>query len=78
VPIYLDRWGALEGTQEQIPACLAAAARHTSCRHFEVETYAWGVLPPALQPADLAEGIARELVWLDQQWTAAGLAAPTT
>lgn len=76
VPIHLDQWGRLAATQEQIPACLAAAARYTACRHFEVETYAWGVLPAALQPADLAEGIAQELAWLDRQWSAAGLPLP--
>lgn len=34
------------------------------CRHFEVETYTWSVLPPALRPAspeDLADSIAREI-----------------
>ena len=35
--------------------------------HFEVETYAWNVLPEPLQPTDLAIGIARELQWLHQQ-----------
>jgi hypothetical protein len=70
VPIYLAQWGRLEGTQEQIPACLAAATRYTTCRHFEVETYAWGVLPAALQQPDLAAGIAQELAWLDAQWPA--------
>ena len=30
---------------------------------LEVETYAWTVLPPELQPADLALGIAEELRW---------------
>ena len=35
--------------------------------HYEAETYAWGVLPEALQQPDLATGIARELVWLRDQ-----------
>lgn len=34
--------------------------------HWEVETYAWNVLPPELQAADLADGIARELRTLEQ------------
>jgi hypothetical protein len=33
---------------------------------WEVETYAWGVLPAALRPDSLAAGIARELQWFDQ------------
>jgi hypothetical protein len=31
--------------------------------HFEVETYAWNVLPEHLQRSDLAQGIADELLW---------------
>ncbi|HAC92992.1 MAG TPA: hypothetical protein DCF63_20535, partial [Planctomycetaceae bacterium] len=29
--------------------------------HYEVETYAWTVLPPSLAATDLADGIANEL-----------------
>jgi hypothetical protein len=66
VPIYLDRFGQLETTQSLIPACLAAAREHSTCRHFEVETYAWPVLPPELQQSDLSAGIADELRWFAQ------------
>ena len=31
--------------------------------HFEVETYAWSVLPESLQVPQIAEGIAREMTW---------------
>jgi len=65
VPIYLQEFGRLESTQEQIVECLAAAARHTTCQHYEVETYAWGVLPAELKQPELAAGIAEELQWLD-------------
>ena len=37
------------------------------CRHFEVETYTWSVLPPAYRPAtraDLAHSLARELKFI--------------
>ncbi|WP_206069102.1 hypothetical protein [Nonomuraea composti] len=36
------------------------------CDHYDVETYTWGVLPPALRPrtpAQLADGIAGELAF---------------
>ena len=36
-------------------------------RHFEVETYAWNVLPPELQRDSLADGIADELKWVREQ-----------
>ena len=33
--------------------------------HFEVETYAWNVLPAEMQSETLAAGIAKELTWFD-------------
>ena len=64
VPIFLDRFGHLESTQDEISRCLEALGDDAGVRHFEVETYAWEVLPPSLAGDDLAEGIARELTWL--------------
>ncbi len=63
VPIYVTEFGRLHSTQEQIGQCLRALAITSDCRHFEVETYAWGVLPPELAQPDLAAGIAEELNW---------------
>jgi len=65
VPIYLKEFGRLRATQEQIKQCLAAARKHTNCQHYEVETYAWGVLPPDLKQSELAAGIAEELKWFE-------------
>ena len=67
VPLYLERFGLLETTQERIDACLRALKGHPSVRHFETETYAWSVLPSELRVADLAEGIANELTWLRER-----------
>ena len=64
VPLYLERFGLLETTQERIEACLGALKGSASVRHFEAETYAWSVLPSELRVADLSEGIANELSWL--------------
>ncbi|MCI0460890.1 MAG: metabolite traffic protein EboE [Gemmataceae bacterium] len=63
VPIYLERFGHLEATPWAIRETLSDFARHGDCAHFEVETYAWGVLPQELQVPDLATGIAREMEW---------------
>jgi hypothetical protein len=63
VPIYLESFGLLRTSRPQILECLAALPRLSACRHFEVETYAWGVLPEALRQPDLATGIAAELRW---------------
>lgn len=68
VPIYLEHFGHLRTTQGEILRCLSSLA--PDVRHFEVETYAWGVLPAELQRAGLAEGIADELVWFREQLAA--------
>ena len=69
VPIFLERIGPLDPTQSDIDACLRSLPPgDMPC--IEVETYAWEVLPPALRPADLADGIARELLWLESRLSA--------
>jgi hypothetical protein len=65
VPIYLSDFDRLRATQDEIGRAVAAARRHTTCQHFEVETYAWGVLPAELKQPELAAGIAEELKWFE-------------
>ena len=68
VPIYLQEFGLLQATQTDILDCLHAAADAANVApHFEVETYAWSVLPAELQQPRLADGIARELSWFAEQ-----------
>jgi hypothetical protein len=67
VPIFLDRFGRLQSTQDEIEKCLAAAKLTTDCTHWEVETYAWGVLPAELRVPNLVTGIAREMAWLAER-----------
>jgi hypothetical protein len=69
VPVYLDRFGLLAASHSAILDCLREAARHQPTRHFEVETYAWSVLPAELQQPDLAAGIAEEMSWFRRAWT---------
>lgn len=63
VPIHLARVGVLSTSQDQIAPCLRLA-NEMGVRHYEVETYAWTVLPSELAPPSLAEGIASELRWV--------------
>jgi sugar phosphate isomerase/epimerase len=72
VPIFVDRFGALSASQSEIKECLDLLADAT-VKHFEVETYAWGVLPKELQAANLSEGIAKEMAWLAPQLKARNL-----
>ena len=67
MPIHLRQFGALATTQQDILDCfevLLGPSAPAWSGHFEVETYAWSVLPESLRPKDLAVGIAAELSWL--------------
>lgn len=70
VPLYLERCGLLETTQRQVDDCLCALKRRGLVRHYEAETYAWSVLPSELRVTDLAAGIANELRWLRERFSA--------
>ncbi|MCH2182504.1 MAG: metabolite traffic protein EboE [Mariniblastus sp.] len=66
VPLFAEHLGAIGTTQADIGHCLQAI-RPPADRplHFELETYAWTVLPESLQ-VPLAVGIAQEIEWFDQ------------
>lgn len=70
VPIFVDQFGCLRTTQADIEDVVAHLTKHTETLvdsnpwflgHYEVETYAWPVLPPELAASNLADGITREL-----------------
>lgn len=70
VPIFLDSLDDLSSTQDEIPAFLDAVKKHgLDIPHFEIETYAWSVLPQLRQGVteDLASGIAEEIRWFRNQ-----------
>jgi hypothetical protein len=65
MPVYLERFGRLATSRPAILECLAYTQKHHMTTHYEVETYAWGVLPEELRQEELAAGIAAELLWLE-------------
>jgi sugar phosphate isomerase/epimerase len=67
VPIFLSRLGPLYTTRSQISDCLAAVRDLRDFPHLEVETYAWNVLPERHQSPTLADGIAKEIEWLQKE-----------
>ena len=74
VPIYRKHLGLLESTQDEIREFLMAISETKyPVNHFEVETYAWGVLPTDHQVDRLAEGIAQELDWFQNLHYSSGL-----
>jgi len=60
VPVDAERLGPLATTRPALRHALKAVSRLEYAPHLEVETYTWEVLP-GTGPADLVEGLAREL-----------------
>ncbi len=67
VPIFIEKFGHLGTTRHEIIDCLGGIYEMSDCRQFEVETYAWPVLPDELKTDDLARGIAKELLWMQER-----------
>ena len=63
VPIFVDRFDFLHSTQDEIVQSIELLSAETDCRHFEVETYTWEVLPKPLK-TDMTNSIQRELEWV--------------
>jgi sugar phosphate isomerase/epimerase len=59
VPIFVERYGALESTQEHLRRCID----RVETSHLEIETYTWDVLPADLK-ASSVDSIAREYEWV--------------
>ena len=67
VPIFLERFGALDSTQDHILKVMKYIKDHPVSEHLEIETYTWDVLPSALKK-DLSESIIREIEWFVQKF----------
>ncbi len=64
VPVFLENYGALASTQDQISIVLNEVLKNPSLtNHLEVETYTWEVLPENTR-LSLGESISRELAWV--------------
>ncbi len=63
VPIFLERFGTLLSTQDQILKVIDYLKDHVVSNHLEVETYTWDVLPTELK-SNLSDSIVRELLWM--------------
>jgi hypothetical protein len=63
VPLFIQHYGALQSTQEDILKVLAIQQIQKFTQHLEVETYTWEVLPEQLK-LPITESIIRELEWV--------------
>jgi hypothetical protein len=62
VPIFLDTYGELSSTQEDILTVLHLIKNKSVTPHLEIETYTWEVLPEDIH-LTLGESISREIQW---------------
>lgn len=63
VPLFVEDYGALQSTQEDIKTVLTLQKKKPFSQFLEVETYTWEVLPAQLR-LPLKESIVRELQWV--------------
>ncbi|WOK08941.1 metabolite traffic protein EboE [Imperialibacter roseus] len=66
VPLFVEDYGVLKSTQEDIVKVLDLQKTKPFTHHLEIETYTWEVLPDGLKlPID--ESIVREMKWVINQ-----------
>ncbi len=63
VPLFIQDYGLLKSTQDDIRKVLSIHCTQPFTRYLEVETYTWEVLPDALK-VPLSESIIREMEWV--------------
>jgi hypothetical protein len=63
VPVFINDFGALQSTQQDIEQVLAIHKSQPFTNHLEVETYTWEVLPETLK-LPIGESVIRELGWV--------------
>jgi sugar phosphate isomerase/epimerase len=77
VPLFRAELGPFENTQAFLEPLLARVGRRDECRHLEVETYTWDVLPAEHRSEPVDGMIARDLEWTRDHLTgAASTGAP--
>ena len=63
VPLFVESYGALQSTQQDILNVLDLHKQKPFTRHLEIETYTWDVLPDALK-LPMTDSIIREMQWV--------------
>jgi hypothetical protein len=75
VPVHAQPDLAFNDTRDHIEGVLDVVAETPAlCRHFEIETYTWDVLPPELRQPNVVDQIANEYAWVLAQMKRRGLA----
>ena len=72
VPVFLEAMEHFGTTQAFLREILELHLAEPISPHLEVETYTFGVLPPAYREAGVADAVARELAWVRSRLTGTG------
>lgn len=64
VPLFFEAYQGLRSTTSLFTDEFVSSLRSGITQQIEIETYTFGVLPDALRPDDVVEGIAREYEWV--------------
>ncbi len=64
VPLYVAEYDGIASTADELTPTFWRAAIAAGCRHFEIETYTFNVLPAALRRATVEQSIADEYAWV--------------
>ncbi len=63
VPLFVESYGVLQSTQQDIITVLDLHKQYPMTQHLEIETYTWDVLPDALK-LPMTDSIIREMQWV--------------
>ena len=75
VPLHASPGSTLNDTKQHVLDTLDWLAKNpNACRHLEMETYTWEVLPKELQSIEVVEQVAKEYEWTLNALTQRGLA----
>ena len=64
VPVFIEQTEHFSTTQATLTQVLQLQKLSGFCRHLEVETYTWDVLPENYRQEPVSDAIARELSWV--------------
>lgn len=67
IPVYRATVGSCGTTRREIHEAIRATLEHHDTTHYEIETYAWGVLPESERGPSLEAGIAWEFRWVESE-----------
>lgn len=74
VPLHAEPAGCFGNTADHLLGVLDYLAQHPqTCRHFEMETYTWEVLPGALRQTAVTDQLVREYGWMFRELELRGI-----